>query len=360
MTSHGVDASPATRATAAVAGVAARRAARFTVVLPVRNGGPYLRECVESVLAQSCGDLSLEILENGSADGTAEWLATIRDPRVRVWPAPRPLSIEQNWQRASALEKGEFLLFVGHDDRLDAGYLSTVDRLMRQFQDAALFTTHFRLIDPRGAVLRSSRPAPARQTMAEYLAARLMYARDMSGMGVVMRAEAYDAAGGIPAFEGLAHADDALWLSLLDGSWLATAPEEAYSYRLNPAGMFHTLPWRPAIAAVSRFAGHVESLGGTRADVREVWRSHAAAFLERRYQAILLRAMLDDSTAAKGCTAPERDEILASLDRLSPEGGRRLRGRWWLRLHSWAEARGVGWPLRASARAYWRSRRPWR
>jgi len=51
MTSHGVGASPVARATAAVAGVAARRAARFTVVLPVRNGGPYLRECVESVLA---------------------------------------------------------------------------------------------------------------------------------------------------------------------------------------------------------------------------------------------------------------------------------------------------------------------
>jgi glycosyltransferase involved in cell wall biosynthesis len=360
MTSRGPDASPTARATAAVAGVAARRAARFTVVLPVRNGGSYLPECVESVLAQSCGDLSLEILENGSVDGTAEWLATIRDPRVRVWPAPHPLSIEQNWQRAGALEKGEFLLFVGHDDRLDRGFLARVDGLMRRFPDAALFTTHFRLIDPRGAVLRSSRPAPARQTMAEYLAARLTYARDMSGMGVVMRSAAYDAAGGIPPFEGLAHADDALWLALLDGSWLATAPEEAYSYRLSPASMFHTLPWRPAIAAVSRFASYVESLGRTRPDVREVWRRHGGTFLERRHQAILLRAILDDWSAPNGCTTRERDEILASLDRLSPEAGRRLRGHWWLRLDAWAAAWRVGPPLRAGARAYWRFRRPWR
>ena len=95
----------------------ALRPARFTVVLPVRNGGQYLPECVESILRQSCGDLALEILENGSTDGTAEWLETVRDPRVRVWPAPRPLPIEQNWRRAVALPKGEFLLFVGHDDR---------------------------------------------------------------------------------------------------------------------------------------------------------------------------------------------------------------------------------------------------
>ncbi len=359
MISRGADASRIPQAPA-VARVASRRPARFTVVLPVRNGGRYLPECVESVLAQSCGDLSLEILENGSTDGTVEWLATLRDHRVRVWPAPHALPIEQNWQRTTSLTKGEFLLFVGHDDRLDAGYLSIVDGLMRRFPDAALFTTHFRLIDPRGAVVRSSRPAPVRQTLAEYLAARLTYGRDMSGMGVVVRSAAYDAVGGIPPFEGLAHADDALWLALLDGSWLATAPEVAYSYRLHSASMFHSLPWRPAIAAAERFAGYVESLARPRAEVREVWRSHAAVFLERRYRAILLRVLLGDAGAASGLSARERDEILASLDRLSPEAGRRLRGRWWLRLESWARARGLGPPLRASARAYWRSRKPWR
>ena len=357
---RGAVASPAGQAAATATRVASRRPARFTIVLPVRNGGRYLHECVESVLAQSAGDLSLEILENASTDGTAEWLETVRDPRVRVWPASQALPIDQNWRRAAALEKGEFLLFMGHDDRLDAGYLSIVEGLIRRSPDAALFTTHFRLIGPGGAVLRSCWPAPARQTMAEFLAGRLTYRRDMTGMGVVMRSAAYDAVGGIPAFEGLAHADDALWLALLDGSWLATAPDEAYSYRLHAASAFHSLPWRAAIAAAERFAGYVESLGQTRADVREAWRTHAPVFLERRYRSILLSAMLGDAGSTRSFGADERDEILASLDRLSPRAGHRLRRRWWLRLDAWTQAARLGAPFRACAGAAWRYRRPWR
>lgn len=330
------------------------------MVLPVRDGRRYVAECVESVLGQSCGDLALEVLENGSTDGTAEWLRTVRDPRLRVWPAPRALPIEQNWQRARALEKGEFLLFVSHDDRLDVGFLAIVDTLIRRCQDAALYTTHFRLIDAEGRVLRSCQPVPARESAAELLTSRLAYQREMSGVGIVMRSSAYDAAGGIPLFEGLAHADDALWLALLDGSWKATAPDEAFSYRLHPGSAFHSLAWRPAVAAIERYAAFVESFGETRADVREAWRAHASRFLERRYRAILLTAMLGEAAGPGGLSAADREEILRSLDRLDPPAGRRLRRRWWLRVGARAGATRLGTPLMAGCRVYWRYRRPWR
>jgi glycosyltransferase involved in cell wall biosynthesis len=338
----------------------ARRPARFTIVLPVRNGGRYLPECVDSILGQSCGDLALEILENGSTDGTAEWLETVQDSRVRVWPAARPLPIDQNWQRAVTLPKGEFLLFMGHDDRLDPGYLSIVDELIRRAPDAALFTTHFRLIDARGAVLRSCRPMRARETMPEFLASRLTSRIDSAGMGVVMRSSAYDALGGIPMFEGLAFADDALWLSLLNGSWRATAPDEAYSYRLHLASAFHSLPWRSAIAATEQYAGFVKSLGVKHADVAEIWRTHAPAFLERRYRFVMLFAMLTVGNGPGGFDSREREAALASLERLSPRAACRLRRRWWFRVGPWAQGRLFRAPMLACLRSYWWYRRRWR
>lgn len=340
--------------------LARRRPARFTIVLPVRNGGRYLPECVDSILAQSHGDLALEILENGSTDGTAEWLEAVRDPRVRVWPAPRPLPIEQNWRRAGALTKGEFLMFVGHDDRLDAGFLAIVDELIRRSPDAGLFTTHFRLIDARGRVLRSCRPMPARETMVEFLASRLMARKDMTSMGVVMRSSAYDAVGGMPPFEGLAYADDALWLRLLDGSWRATAPEEAYSYRVRLEGAFLSLPWRSSIAAMEQYARFVESLGHTHADVAEVWRAHAPAFFERRYRFVILAAMLAAGNASGGFGAHEREEALASLERLSPEAARHLRRRWWFRVGSWVRMGPLPGPALACLGWCWIYRRRWR
>jgi glycosyltransferase involved in cell wall biosynthesis len=314
---------------------------------------------VNSVLAQSLGDFTLEVLENASTDGTAQWLGTLRDARVRVWPAPHPLPIEQNWQRALDLTKGEFLLFVGHDDRLDPGYLAVVDQLIRRSPEAALFTSHFRLIDACGRVLRACRPMPARETMAGFLASRLTNRIDMTGVGVVTRSAAYDALGGFPPFEGLAHADDALWLRLLNGSWKATAPDVAFSCRLHPASTTFSLPWRASIAATEQYAGLVQSLGRTRGDVNKVWREHAPDFLERRYRFVILLAMMWAVSGSSRFGTQEREEVLASLEGLSPRAADRLRRRWWLRLALWAQAAPIRAPAFACLRAFYWYRKRW-
>ena len=45
--------------------------------------------------------------------------------------------------------------------------------------------------------------------------ARFSGKRDVFGTGYVMRSQAYDAIGGIPKFNKLSFADDALWLMLI-------------------------------------------------------------------------------------------------------------------------------------------------
>jgi hypothetical protein len=337
------------------------RLPRFTIVLPVHNGGDYIRELVDSVLAQSHDDFAFEILENASTDGSAEWLGTVRDPRVRVRSERRKLTIEENFRRVRASERGEFMLFVTHDDRLDRDYLAIVDDLIRRCPEATLYTTHHRLVDEGGRLVRPCRPIAARETAAELLQARLTNRRDMTVVGVVMRSSAYDAVGGIPAFEGLTHADDALWLTLLDGPgrWKAAAPDEAFSYRLQRRSMFYTQPWRGAITGVEQFAAFVEELGRAHADVREVWRAHAPTFLEQRYRVVILFTLVDVAASVGRLGPSELEEILASLDRLSPAAASRLRRRGWFQVISWAQTLGVNAPLAACARAYWRYR-PWR
>ena len=69
---------------------------RFSVFLPVRNGWPYVRECVESVLGQSYPHVELTVLDNQSSDETMRWVRGIDDARVRVLTSRQPLSIEQS------------------------------------------------------------------------------------------------------------------------------------------------------------------------------------------------------------------------------------------------------------------------
>ena len=74
----------------------------ISVVTPVYNGGKFLAECIESVLAQSHRNLEHVILDNASTDETAAIVARFaaRDPRVRVSRNDETLWVIDNWNRA--------------------------------------------------------------------------------------------------------------------------------------------------------------------------------------------------------------------------------------------------------------------
>ena len=55
-----------------------------SVLMSVRNGAPWVRNAVESVLGQSAGDLELIVVDDGSTDDTGAVLASFTDPRLRV------------------------------------------------------------------------------------------------------------------------------------------------------------------------------------------------------------------------------------------------------------------------------------
>lgn len=208
---------------------------RYSIFVPVRNGGEHLRLCVKSVLDQSYRDFELIILENQSSDGTAEWLqAKIKeDSRIRVIPSRKSLSIEENWHRILDTPKAEFMTIIGHDDIFETDFLQEINLLIQREPAANLYLTHFKLIDSGGRLIRHCRPIPRRETATEFLAARMSEMRDSFGTGYVMRSVHYDKLGGIPSFANLLYADDALWMGLMQDSYKATSLRVCFSYRFH-------------------------------------------------------------------------------------------------------------------------------
>ena len=56
----------------------------LTVGLPVHNGMPFLPKAVDSLLRQSYQQFELLVLDDGSTDGSLDYLNSIKDPRLRV------------------------------------------------------------------------------------------------------------------------------------------------------------------------------------------------------------------------------------------------------------------------------------
>src|SRR4051812_48224758 len=91
----------------------------IAIVVLTFNRVHLLRQCVEKVLARVSGmTCEVVIWDNGSSDGTREYLAGLGDPRIRVVHHGRNIG-PNAYDRAFALTSSEFLIELD-DDVIDA------------------------------------------------------------------------------------------------------------------------------------------------------------------------------------------------------------------------------------------------
>lgn len=207
---------------------------KYSIILPVRNGGEYVKACVQSILAQTLPDFHLQVLDNCSTDGTLEWIRSLNDERISCYPAEKPLSIGENWSRIAGILKQEFMTMIGHDDLLLPHYLSAMDELIRKHPGASLYQTHYDYIDAQGAFIRSCLPMDELQWAHEFLAGHMARTIDSMGTGYMMRSSQYDLLGGMPPhYPNLIFADYELWINLMRKGYKASSLQTCFRYRIH-------------------------------------------------------------------------------------------------------------------------------
>ncbi|MET8565181.1 CDP-glycerol glycerophosphotransferase family protein [Streptomyces flaveolus] len=105
---------------------------RFSVIVPCFKVQGFLRECLDSVLGQSFGDLELIAVDDCSPDGCGAILDEYaeRDPRVQVLHLPENVGLGRARNAGMPHATGDYLFFLDSDDTLTPGALRAVaDRL---------------------------------------------------------------------------------------------------------------------------------------------------------------------------------------------------------------------------------------
>ena len=105
--------------------------ARYSILIPSRNGGKYLPTCVQSIIEQHYDNYELVISDDHSDDGTKEYLATLKHKNIRVVEPPQHLSMAEHWEWVLAHATGEWMIFVGQDDGLQPYFFTLADKLTR-------------------------------------------------------------------------------------------------------------------------------------------------------------------------------------------------------------------------------------
>lgn len=100
---------------------------RFSVIIPVFNVESYLRDCLDSVLNQTCADWEAICVNDGSTDNSAEILTeyALKDGRINIITQSNGgLSAARNAGMRAA--KGDYILFLDSDDWLETSALQTL------------------------------------------------------------------------------------------------------------------------------------------------------------------------------------------------------------------------------------------
>lgn len=97
---------------------------KFSVIIPVYNVASYLPECLDSILAQSCADFEVLLINDGSTDASGlicDHYAN-RDDRFMVFHQDnKGVSAARNVGLAHA--KGEWISFIDSDDLVEPEFL---------------------------------------------------------------------------------------------------------------------------------------------------------------------------------------------------------------------------------------------
>lgn len=100
-----------------------------SIIMPAHNAGAYIMSAVESVLAQTCPDWELVIVDDASTDNTAEVIGRyLADTRITWHPVARighPAGVRNV---ALHMARGEFIAFLDADDEY---FPDTLERLSR-------------------------------------------------------------------------------------------------------------------------------------------------------------------------------------------------------------------------------------
>ena len=105
---------------------------RVSILMPVYNVAPYLREAMDSILGQTYGDFELIVLDDCSPDNSEEILDTYSDKRIVRYRGDKNAGLANVLNIGIMMAKGEFIA------RMDSDDISVPHRLEKQvaFLDA--------------------------------------------------------------------------------------------------------------------------------------------------------------------------------------------------------------------------------
>ena len=196
--------------------------------MPVWNGEQYLREAVDSLLAQRFGDFELVVVDDGSTDSSPSILTSYRDPRLRVIRLEHS-GLVRVLNVGVAQAGAEWVARQDADDISHPLRLEKQWRAVRRVPNVVLSYTNVQMMEG----IRLGRVDGHFPRSRALLAMKLCWQNPFTHSSVLFRKTAFETVRGYDPQDR--HGEDySLWGRLLEVGDVASLAEPLLTYRVHP------------------------------------------------------------------------------------------------------------------------------
>lgn len=201
---------------------------KVSILMPIYNTASYLKEAVDSILAQTYTDFELITLDDCSPDNAQEILDHYSDERIVRYKGVTNRGLSNVLNVGLTMAKGEYIARMDSDDVSFPERLSTQIQFMEQHPEVDLCSCGMELFEARSEVW--TRNADPRKVELEAL-----FFSPILHASSLWRKDSFEKHGLIFDQDMVPAEDYDLWVrALLCRLTLVNMPQVLYRYRIRP------------------------------------------------------------------------------------------------------------------------------
>ncbi|MBO5892980.1 MAG: glycosyltransferase family 2 protein [Alistipes sp.] len=196
----------------------------ISVIIPLYNKVTTIEQTLRSVARQSAQPLEIIVVDDGSTDGSAEVVAAMDLPQVKVVrQSNQGVSAARN--RAIEMAQGEWIALLDGDDYWLDEYLENVERVIEKFPESGAIGTAFVVDDGKRLVLGDT---PHKEGVVDFFS-ESMQRYVLIPSATVVRRDLALAMGGFPVGMRMAE-DQYLWTKIARIAQIVFSPRPLVVY----------------------------------------------------------------------------------------------------------------------------------
>lgn len=207
---------------------------KFSITIPAYKG-QYLAEAIESILAQTCSDFELIIVDDCSPENLKDIVDKYNDPRIKYYRNAKNCGAENvvdNWNICLNHCTGEYVICMGDDDKLTSECLDLYNRAIEEYPQNNVFHIQTLIINEKSEIvdIQDGRPEWESELSSIYnnFRGRLQYIGDW-----LFKVDRLKIVGGYIKFPYAWYSDDLTPYIVSQGKGIVNINNFGFLYRSN-------------------------------------------------------------------------------------------------------------------------------